>query len=213
MTKNTTKALLLLLLISAIVVAVSGCTSSPAVTPTPAPTATLAANATVTPVTGAPNFTTIQPGVLLVPVDSSFPPMEWLDMNTTDQQAQFVGFDMDLMRAIGQKLNVTPQFTTHSFDTIINDVQTHKYDLSISSFSITGERQGMVLFSKPYFQVQQTIVVRADDTSISNASRPCEQGQSSGSTERDHRRSNSSEPDRREREQDRPVQDQAVRHR
>jgi ABC-type amino acid transport substrate-binding protein len=95
--------------------------------------------------------------------------MEWLDMNVTDPQTQFTGFDMDLMRAIGQKLNVTPVFTTYSFDAIIPDIQAHKYDLSISSFSITGERQGMVLFSKPYFQVQQTIVIRANDNSISNA--------------------------------------------
>ena len=36
MTRNVTKAFLLLLLISMIVVAVSGCTTSPAATPTPA---------------------------------------------------------------------------------------------------------------------------------------------------------------------------------
>ncbi len=171
MTKNTTKALLLLLLITAIAVVISGCTSSPAVTPTPVvnATATPVANATATPVTqGPPNFTTIQPGELLVPVDASFPPMEWLDTNVSDPQQQFKGFDMDLMRAIGQKLNVTPVFTTHDFSSIINDIQTHKYDLSISSFSITPTRQQTVSFSKPYFQVQQTIVVRANDDSIVN---------------------------------------------
>lgn len=178
--------LLCVTIICAVFVAFSGCTTtSPSATPTAEATATAVANASATPTVSpnataapsttpitngsAPNFTTIQAGVLLVPVDSSFPPMEWLDMNQTDAQKQFTGFDMDLMRAIGEKLNVTPQFTTHSFDTIINDVQTHKYDCSISSFSITGERQQQVLFSNPYFQVQQTIVVRANDDSIQNA--------------------------------------------
>src|SRR5271157_1189654 len=169
MTKNTTKALLLLLLITAIVVVISGCTSSsPTASPTAVPSATPAANATVTPVTGAPNFTTLQPGKLLIPTDASFPPMEWLDTNVSDQQQQFKGFDMDLMRAIAQKLNVTPVFTTHDFSSIILDIMTHKYDASISSFSLTPSRQDNVSFSQPYFQVQQTIVVQANDNSVQN---------------------------------------------
>jgi polar amino acid transport system substrate-binding protein len=170
-TKNTTKALLLLLLITAIVVVISGCTSSsPSATTTP----TAAANVTVTPAAnvttqGPPNFTTITPGELLIPTDATFPPMEWLNTSPglTSQQ-QFQGFDMDLMRAICAKLNVTPVFTAHDFSSIINDIETGKYDCSISSFSITPARQEMVSFSDPYFQVQQTIVVRANDSSIQN---------------------------------------------
>jgi ABC-type amino acid transport substrate-binding protein len=93
--------------------------------------------------------------------------MEWLNTSASGQ-AQFQGFDMDLMRAICEKLNVTPVFTAHDFSSIINDIQTGKYDCSISSFSITPARQEEVSFSNPYFQVQQTIVVRANDTSIKN---------------------------------------------
>jgi len=176
-TKNTTKALLLLLLITAIVVVISGCTSSSpsaTVTPTAAPSATAVVNVSVTPTVsanvttqGPPNFTTIVPGELLIPTDASFPPMEWLN-TSANGQAQFQGFDMDLMRAICEKLNVTPVFTAHDFSSIINDIQTGKYDCSISSFSITPARQEEVSFSNPYFQVQQTIVVKANDSSIQN---------------------------------------------
>ena len=170
MTKNTTKALLLLLLITAIVVVISGCTSSsPSATVTP----TAVANVTATPAAnvttqGPPSFTTIQPGELLIPTDASFPPMEWLNTSISDPQQQFQGFDMDLMRAICAKLNVTPVFTAHDFSSIINDIQSGKYDCSISSFSITPARQEEVSFSDPYFQVQQTIVVKANDSSIQN---------------------------------------------
>lgn len=168
MTKNTTKALLLLLLITAIVVVISGCAStSPSATVTPTPVVN--ASASSTPVAqGPPNFTTITPGVLKIPVDSTFPPMEWINTSVSDPQAQFQGFDMDLMRAMCVKLNVTPDFVTRPWTSILNDIETGQYDCSISSWSVYPERQQYVLFSDPYFQIQQTMVVRKDDNSITN---------------------------------------------
>ena len=156
MTKNTTKALLLLLLISAIVVAVSGCTSSPAVTPTPV------ANATATPVP-TQNVTTLTPGVLSIATDASYAPFE--NVNTTTNQIE--GFDIDLMNEIGKELNLNVTYTNQAFDTIILAVQTNKFDGSISAFTILPERQKSIDFTNPYYENKgQALAVKTGNDKI-----------------------------------------------
>jgi ABC-type amino acid transport substrate-binding protein len=150
---------------TAIVVAVSGCTTSPTVTPTPVPSA--AASPTPAPIT---NFTTLTPGTLKVATEAAWGPFEWINSSEPDKQKQFVGFDMDLMREIGKRLNVTVVFTDQPFSGIITAVQTKQFDAGISSFSVTPERQQTIDFSDPYYQIQQSILVRANDTSINGSS-------------------------------------------
>ncbi len=133
MTKNISKALLLLLLISAVVIAVSGCTTSPAVTPTPAPAA---------------NFTTLTPGVLSIATDASYAPFE--NVNTTTNKIE--GFDIDLMNEIAKELGLNVTYTNQAFDTIILAVQTKKFDASISAFTINADRQKSIDFSNPYYE-------------------------------------------------------------
>jgi polar amino acid transport system substrate-binding protein len=154
MTKNTTKALLLLLLISAIVVAVSGCTSSPTVSPTPVPTA-------------APtqNFTTLTPGTLAIATDASYAPFE--NVNTTTNKIE--GFDIDLMNEIGKELKLNVTYTNQAFDTIILAVQTNKFDGSISAFTILPERQKSIDFTNPYYENKgQALAVKTGKDTISN---------------------------------------------
>lgn len=164
MTKNLSKALLLLLLISAIVVAVSGCVTSPTVTPTPA------ANVTATPAPISTNFTTLTPGTLKVATEAAWGPFEWINSSDPDPQTRFVGFDMDLMREIGHRLNKTVVFVDQPFSGIITAVQTKQFDAGISSFSVTPERQQTIDFSDPYYQIQQSILIRNNDSSITGAS-------------------------------------------
>ncbi len=153
----------------AIVLVVSGCTSpTPTAVPTETPNATATPEPSVTPLPDtAPNFTTVTPGVLKIPVDTSFPPMEFINTSLTGQDS-FVGVDMDLMRAMCKYLNVTPQFETRAWSTLINDIQVGPYDCSISSWSITPTRQESMLYGRPYMETQQTMVVRKNDNRISN---------------------------------------------
>lgn len=161
----------------AIVLAISGCTSpTPTAAPTAVPNATVTPvpNATVTPAPSAtplpskaPNFTTLTPGVLKIPVDTTFPPMEFINTSTTGQES-FVGVDMDLMRDMCKLLNITPQFETRAWSTLLNDVTTGTYDCSISSWSIKPDRQQSVLFGEPYYVTHQTMVARVDDNRITN---------------------------------------------
>jgi polar amino acid transport system substrate-binding protein len=158
-TKNVTKALLLLLLISAIVVSVSGCTTTPTVTVTPAP------NVTATP---APvqNMTLLTAGTLSIATEAHYPPFE--NINTTT--SAYEGFDIDVMNEIGKELGLNVTYTDHAFDTIITAVQAKKFDAAISAFTITPKRQETVLFSDWYYESPgQAISVRASETAIKNA--------------------------------------------
>lgn len=157
---NIGKASILILLILAIVVAVSGCTGGqPTATATPTATAVPSATPTAKPIQ---NFTTLTSGELLIGTEVPYPPFEVYNTTTND----FEGFDIDLMKEIAKELNVKPVFKSMNFDPIITATQTNQLDAGISAFSITGDRQMRVSFSDPYFESQQTIAVRTSDNSI-----------------------------------------------
>ncbi|MBX6764178.1 MAG: basic amino acid ABC transporter substrate-binding protein [Rubrobacteraceae bacterium] len=81
-----------------------------------------------------------------------------------------VGFDIDLMRAIGKKAGFTPQFQNVTFDGIIPGLGNNLYDAAISAMTITPQREKSVDFSKPYFNSDQSLMVRKGSkiTSIDN---------------------------------------------
>jgi polar amino acid transport system substrate-binding protein len=117
----------------------------------------------------AQDFTTITPGMLKVVTGTTNAPFVWINTSVDDPQARYVGFDVDLMREIAPELNCTVEFTSQPFSSIITSVQAKQYDCAIDSLSITGDRQTRVAFSDPYYSAQQSILVRANDSSINNA--------------------------------------------
>jgi polar amino acid transport system substrate-binding protein len=74
-------------------------------------------------------------GTILVGQDQSYPPNEFQDQN-----GKVTGFDVDLGTAIGQKLGLKTTFQNAAFDGIIPGIQSGKYELAMSSFSINAER-------------------------------------------------------------------------
>jgi len=119
---------------------------------------------------GQAGFKTITPGVLKIATGKTNGPFVWVNTSDPDPQRRFVGFEADLMREIAKELNHSVEFTDQPFSTIITAVQAKQYDGSIDSFTITGERQERVDFSDPYYEAQQAILVRENDTTINNAS-------------------------------------------
>lgn len=150
---NYAKMFLCITIICAAFVAFSGCTSpSPTVTPTAKPTASPTAN-----------FTTLTPGTLSIATDASYAPFE--NVNTTTNKIE--GFDIDLMDQIAKELGMNVTYTNQPFDGIILSVQTHKFDASISAFTITGERQKTIDFSDPYYENRgQAFVVKPGKDTI-----------------------------------------------
>lgn len=84
----------------------------------------------------------LQGKTLSFATDASYPPFEQFDSDNQD----IVGFDVDVMRAIGQKLGVTFEPVNAGFDSILTGLAAGRYDAAASSFSVTPERENVVDF-------------------------------------------------------------------
>jgi arginine/lysine/histidine/glutamine transport system substrate-binding/permease protein len=94
--------------------------------------------------------------------DVSFAPFEFKEGD------KIVGFDIDLMNAIGEAAGFTPDIQNLNFDGIIPALQSGTVDAAISGMTITPERAGTVSFSRPYFKAGLAIAVRENNTDITS---------------------------------------------
>ncbi len=92
-----------------------------------------------------------------VAMDPSFPPFE-----STDELGEIVGFDVDLAREIGRRLNITIAFLPIAFDGLADAVMAGKADAVISAFPLDERLTEDVRYSQPYFEGGLVIVTRED---------------------------------------------------
>jgi ABC-type amino acid transport substrate-binding protein len=110
----------------------------------------------------AAQFETIQPGVITVGSDTAYPPFE----NVVDGET--VGFDVDIMNAIGERLGYEVVFKSYKFDGLIAGVQAGtEFDMVASAMTITEERAQQVDFSDPYINSNQSLAVSNDSSVMS----------------------------------------------
>jgi polar amino acid transport system substrate-binding protein len=76
-------------------------------------------------------------GVLVIGVDATYPPNEFLDADGMTVS----GMDVDLFDAVAHQLGLTTEWEPAPFDKIIHDVNAGRYDIGISSFTVTGARE------------------------------------------------------------------------
>jgi polar amino acid transport system substrate-binding protein len=100
--------------------------------------------------------------VLKVGTDTTYPPMEYKDV----QSGKIVGFDIDLMDSLAARMGYTVEYIEVPFDGIVAGLKTGKYDAIISSFTITPEREAEVDFTRPYMNAGQSIAVRVGEEKI-----------------------------------------------
>jgi polar amino acid transport system substrate-binding protein len=101
----------------------------------------------------------LQDGVLSIGVEIGYPPFEdFAEDGTTP-----IGYDIDFANALGEKLGVTINFINTAWDGIFQGIGVN-YDCVISAVTITEERKESMLFSDPYINNYQAIVVKADYT-------------------------------------------------
>ncbi|NDJ52539.1 MAG: transporter substrate-binding domain-containing protein [Chloroflexi bacterium] len=96
-------------------------------------------------------------GVIEVGTSADYAPFEYVD-----EDGNFVGFDMELIREIGDRLEVEIEIKDMSFDALIAAVQDGQVDLVIASMSPTAERDEQVDFSISYYTGTQSILGAAD---------------------------------------------------
>lgn len=95
-------------------------------------------------------------GILRIGTDATYPPLE------SKGSDGFEGFDIDLGNAIGKELGVEVEWTNSSFDGIFPALLSKKFDLVMSSVTITPERKAKMAFSRPYYNAGQIIAVQRD---------------------------------------------------
>lgn len=98
---------------------------------------------------------------LVVAVEPVYPPFEFQASNGDLQ-----GFDIDLIRAIGQVSNFDVNFRSLPFDGIIPALQAGTVDAAVSAMTITAERAKVISFSRPYFRAGLAIAVRQGTSGI-----------------------------------------------
>lgn len=106
---------------------------------------------------------TLDSGVLKIGVDDSYPPMEYKDAS-----GNTIGFDVDMAKEIGKRLNKKVEFVSTAWDGIFQALKTNKFDAIISSVSMTSSRLNDLAFTKPYIANAQMIVVRPGETDIAD---------------------------------------------
>jgi len=107
-----------------------------------------------TPTVAPPNDL-ITPGVLTVGSDTTFPPQESIDPTTN----KAVGFDIDLITAVAQRMGLQAKIVTDKFAPIFDDLAAKRFDLVMSAVSVTPERQKKVDFI-PYFSAGESLLVQ-----------------------------------------------------
>lgn len=100
--------------------------------------------------------------VLTVGSDTAFAPFEFQD----EKSKEYVGFDMDLIKAIGKQMGYEVKVQGMNFDGLIPALESGSIDAAISAMTITDARAKKVNFSKPYYKSGLTIVVKPDNNTI-----------------------------------------------
>ena len=71
---------------------------------------------------------------------------------------EYVGIDMDIVRAVCDDMGYNVQFRSNTFDSILISVPQGKCDIGASGFTINPEREKSVNFSDTYAEVHQVVV-------------------------------------------------------
>ena len=144
------KKMIALALAVAMLLSFAACTAKEAAVE---PAAATAAAATV----DMSNVKLMQDGVLTIGMEIGYPPFEdFAEDGTTP-----IGYDVDFAKALGEKLGVTVNFVNTAWDGIFQGIGVN-YDCVISAVTITEERKASMLFSEPYINNYQAVVVKKD---------------------------------------------------
>ncbi|MDR0817222.1 MAG: transporter substrate-binding domain-containing protein [Clostridiales Family XIII bacterium] len=96
-------------------------------------------------------------GKLTVGMEVGYPPMEY----TTEDGQTFVGFDVDVAKAIAELLGLEVEYINTAWDGIFAGLEKHQYDIIMSAVSITPERQEKYIQTAPYVANRLCIVVKS----------------------------------------------------
>lgn len=100
----------------------------------------------------------------IVAMEPTFPPFD-----TTDENGELDGFDVDLMNAIAEDQGFEIEWTQLGFDGLIPALESKQIDIIASGMWASPERAKIVDFSTTYYDSGLVLAVKADNNSIAGA--------------------------------------------
>lgn len=155
MSSNTVR--LLPAVLCAIAVAACGGSDDGESTATPAAANATAASGAVAAVQDKVPAEVRDKGTLTVAADATYPPDEFIGKDGKTVE----GMDPDLAQALATVMGLKADVKNATFDSIIPGLAAHKFDLGMSSFTDTKEREQTVDFVT-YFSAGTSFYVNAD---------------------------------------------------
>lgn len=86
----------------------------------------------------------------------------WAPFTYHDENDELVGYDVEVAKAVADKLGVTATFVEGEFDGLLAGVEGGRYDMVANGVNVTPERAEAYSFSDPYLYDSTVVVVRDD---------------------------------------------------
>ena len=97
-------------------------------------------------------------GKLVIGVDDEYPPFGFRDKN-----GELVGFDIDLAKEAGKRMGVKFEFKPIDWNNKITEIESGNIDLIWNGLDITAARREHMIFTKPYMDNRQILLVKKSD--------------------------------------------------
>ncbi len=97
------------------------------------------------------------PKKMVIGLDDNFPPMGF-----RDDKGEIVGFDIDLAKEAAKRAGMEVEFKAIDWDSKEAELKSKRIDALWNGVTVTPDREKNILFSTPYVQDKQIIVVRND---------------------------------------------------
>ena len=102
-------------------------------------------------------------GKLVVALEGAWQPWSYHDSSDT-----LVGYDVEVSRAIAEKLGVEPEYVESDWDSLFAGLDAGRYDMVCNGVEVTEERAKTYAFTTPYGYIHTALAVRKDNTDITS---------------------------------------------
>ena len=100
-------------------------------------------------------------GKLIVALEGAWQPWSFHDESDT-----LVGYDVEVSRAIAEKLGVEPEYVESDWDSLFAGLDAGRIDLVCNGVEVTDERSKTYDFTTPYGYIHTALAVRKDNEDI-----------------------------------------------
>ena len=105
--------------------------------------------------------TILQRGTIIVGMEGDWAPWSFVDEND-----ELMGFDVEVARAIAEKLGVEAQIVPGEWDGLFAGMDAGRYDIVVNGVEVTAEREEKYDFADPYAYIRTALIVRDDNEDI-----------------------------------------------